>query len=58
MQKISQRKAFQGENRQLEDCYQNHAVTSPADRNAKCVGDPSASKLKNKTKLLKDKQVQ
>lgn len=58
MQKISRREGFQGEKGQLEDCYQSHAVTSPADRNVKCVGDPSASKLKNKTTPLKDKQVQ
>lgn len=58
MQKISRREGFQGKNRQLEDCYQSCAVASPTDRNVKCVGDPSASKLKNKTKPLKDKQVQ
>lgn len=58
MQKISQREGFQGANGQLEDCYQSHAGTSPTDRNVKCVGDPSASKLKNKTNPLKDKQVQ
>lgn len=58
MQKISRREGFQGEKGQLEDCYHSHAVTSPADRNVKCVGDPSASKLKSKTNPLKDKQVQ